>query len=71
DPDRPTRWLAGFGSAEVAPGETAEVVVELPRRAFETWDETTNSWVRAKGSYEVEAGRSIEDRRVTVTIEAP
>ncbi|MDX2873955.1 glycoside hydrolase family 3 protein [Streptomyces ipomoeae] len=68
---RNTRWLAGFGSAEVAPGETAEVVVELPRRAFETWDETTNSWVRAKGSYEVEAGRSIEDRRVTVTIEAP
>jgi beta-glucosidase len=71
DPHPPTRWLAGFGSAEVAPGETAEVVVELPRRAFETWDETTNSWVRAKGSYEVEAGRSIEDRRVTVTIEAP
>ncbi|MFE7838681.1 glycoside hydrolase family 3 protein [Streptomyces sp. NPDC057474] len=68
--NRPTRWLAGFATVAAAPGETAEAVIELPRRAFEIWDETTNSWAYVQGSYDVEAGRSIEDRRVTATIEA-
>ncbi|WP_371580608.1 glycoside hydrolase family 3 protein [Streptomyces sp. NBC_01314] len=70
DDNRPTRWLAGFATVAAAPGETAEAVIHLPRRAFEIWDETANSWAYVKGSYEVEAGRSIEDRRVTATIEA-
>ncbi|WP_200307441.1 beta-glucosidase H [Streptomyces adelaidensis] len=70
DPARPTRWLAGFATVQAAPGETTEAVVELSRRAFEIWEETSNSWVYVKGSYEVEAGRSIADRRVTATIEA-
>ncbi|KFF95647.1 beta-glucosidase [Streptomyces scabiei] len=69
DENRPTRWLAGFTTVEAAPGETKEAVVRLPRRAFEIWDEAADSWVRVGGSYEVEAGRSIADRRVTATIE--
>jgi len=68
DTDRPARRLAGFAAVEAGPGETVEAVVELPRRAFELWDETTNSWAFVKGSYEVEAGRSIADRRVAKTI---
>jgi beta-glucosidase len=67
-PSRPARWLAGFASVEAGPGERAEATVELPRRAFEVWDEATASWSYVKGSYEIEAGRSIEDRRITVTI---
>ncbi|WP_327729939.1 glycoside hydrolase family 3 C-terminal domain-containing protein [Streptomyces sp. NBC_00487] len=70
DANRPTRWLAGFATVEAAPGETTEAVIELPRRALEIWDEASNSWAYVKGSYEVEAGRSIADRRVTATIEA-
>ncbi|GGY90583.1 beta-glucosidase [Streptomyces geysiriensis] len=70
EPDacRPVRWLAGFAGAEAGPGERAEVTVELPRRAFEVWDEATGSWAFVKGSYELRIGRSIADRRITATI---
>jgi beta-glucosidase len=67
-PDRPERWLAGFAGVEAGPGETAEAVVEIPRRAFEVWDEATNSWSFVKGSYEIQVSRSITDRRLTATI---
>ncbi|GEC07710.1 beta-glucosidase [Streptomyces spinoverrucosus] len=67
DPERPARWLAGFAGVEAGPGESVEAVVELPRRAFEIWDELSNSWSFVKGSYEIQAGRSIADRRITLT----
>ncbi|MGW3034908.1 beta-glucosidase H [Streptomyces sp. NPDC001178] len=67
-PDRPARWLAGFAGVEAGPGETAEAVVEIPRRAFEVWDEETNAWSLVKGSYEIQVSRSITDRRLTATI---
>jgi beta-glucosidase len=68
DPERPARWLAGFAGVEAGPGETVEAVVELPRRAFETWDDMTNSWSFVKGSYEIQVGRSIADRRLATTV---
>ncbi|WP_030931794.1 beta-glucosidase family protein [Streptomyces sp. NRRL S-646] len=66
--DRPARRLAGFAGVEAAPGETVEAVIEIPRRAFEAWDEATNSWSFVKGSYEIQVSRSITDRRLTATI---
>ncbi|MCX4761678.1 glycoside hydrolase family 3 C-terminal domain-containing protein [Streptomyces sp. NBC_01275] len=68
DGDRPARWLAGFAGVEAGPGESAEVVVEIPRRAFEVWDEAADRWFFVKGSYEIQVGRSIADRRITATI---
>lgn len=68
DPERPARWLAGFAGVEAGPGESVDVIVELPRRAFEIWDEKANGWAFVKGSYEIQAGRSIADRRVATTI---
>ncbi|MFJ9242774.1 beta-glucosidase H [Streptomyces sp. NPDC101776] len=68
DPERPARWLAGFAGVEAGPGESVDVLVELPRRSFEIWDETANAWAFVKGSYEIQAGRSITDRRVSTTI---
>jgi beta-glucosidase len=68
DRTRPARWLAGFATVEAAPGARAEATVELPRRAFEVWDETTGTWSFVKGSYELQAGRSITDRRITAPI---
>ncbi|MEU4143828.1 glycoside hydrolase family 3 protein [Streptomyces parvulus] len=68
DPGRPARHLAGFAGAEAGPGERTEVTVELPRRAFEVWDESTGSWAFVKGSYELGIGRSIADRRITAAI---
>jgi beta-glucosidase len=69
--DRPERHLAGFAGVEAAPGESAEVTVEIPRRAFETWtggEGAEGSWSFVKGSYEIQVGRSITDRRLTATI---
>ena len=68
DAERPARRLAGFAGAVAGPGERVEVTVEIPRRAFEIWDEKTSSWSYVKGSYEIQVGRSIGDRRVTATI---
>ncbi|MQY32788.1 Beta-hexosaminidase [Streptomyces sp. RB17] len=68
DPGRPARRLAGFVSAAAGPGESVEVTVALPRRAFEIWDEEANAWAFVKGSYEITAGRSIADRRLTAPI---
>ncbi|MFG2277613.1 beta-glucosidase [Streptomyces asoensis] len=67
-PDRPVRWLAGFAAAEAGPGESAEVTVEIPARAFEVWDEADHRWSFVKGSYEIQVGRSITDRRITAAI---
>jgi beta-glucosidase len=52
----------------VREGRVAEAAVELPRRVFEVWDDTTNAWAYVKGSYEISAGRSITDRRLTAPI---
>ncbi|MEW1923952.1 glycoside hydrolase family 3 C-terminal domain-containing protein [Streptomyces sp. NPDC088360] len=68
DGDRPARWLAGFSGAEAAPGQSVEVRIELPRRAFGIWDESANSWSHQGGSYEIQVGRSIADRRLSETI---
>jgi len=68
DPDRPARWLAAFAGIEAAPGSTAEVTLELPRRAFEIWDESANAWAFVKGSYEIQVGRSITDQRLAAPI---
>ncbi|MFG2792737.1 beta-glucosidase [Streptomyces sp. NPDC048419] len=68
DPARPARRLAGFAGVQAGPGESVEAVVDLPRRAFEVWDEASGAWSFVKGSYEIQVGRSITDRRITVTI---
>ncbi|MEW2492140.1 glycoside hydrolase family 3 C-terminal domain-containing protein [Streptomyces nodosus] len=68
DAGRPARWLAGFAGVEAAPGESVEAVVELAPRAFEIWDESAGAWTRVKGAYEVAAGRSLADRRLTTTL---
>ncbi|WP_069769048.1 beta-glucosidase [Streptomyces sp. LUP30] len=67
-PERPARRLAGFAVVEAGPGESAEVAVEIPTRAFEVWDEADHRWSFVKGSYEIQVGRSIADRRITATI---
>ncbi|MFE1798991.1 glycoside hydrolase family 3 protein [Streptomyces sp. NPDC059517] len=66
-PDRPARWLAGFANVEAAPGESAHATVDLPPRAFEVWDETSDAWTPVKGTYEIEASHSLTDTRLRAT----
>lgn len=67
--ERPARWLAGFGSVEAGAGESVEVEIPLPRRAFEIWDEEKNDWAFVPGAYEVRAAHSLADTRLTTTLE--
>ncbi|MFE7389917.1 beta-glucosidase [Streptomyces sp. NPDC057582] len=66
---RPARRLAGFARVEAAPGESAEAVIELDRRAYEIWDETAYDWTLVPGMYEVQAARSLGDVRLTAATE--
>ncbi|MDX6310951.1 MAG: beta-glucosidase, partial [Streptomyces sp.] len=66
--ERPARWLAGFASVQAAPGETVLAEVVLPERAFQVWDEAASAWATVPGTYAVEAGRSVADRRVGVPL---
>ncbi|MCT4352848.1 glycoside hydrolase family 3 C-terminal domain-containing protein [Streptomyces sp. Je 1-79] len=67
--ERPARWLAGFGSVEAGAGESVEVEIPLPRRAFEIWDEERHDWASVPGAYEVGAAHSLTDVRLTATLE--
>ncbi|MGW2176710.1 glycoside hydrolase family 3 protein [Streptomyces sp. NPDC001732] len=66
---RPARRLAGFARVEAAPGESAEAVVEIERRAYEIWDEEAYDWVLVPGTYEVQAAHSLGDVRRTAVVE--
>ncbi|MGW7364727.1 fibronectin type III-like domain-contianing protein [Streptomyces sp. NPDC054841] len=67
--ERPLRRPARFATVGAAPGETADVEIALPRRAFEIWDEESGSWRFVPGSYEVQASHSLDDRRLAATLE--
>ncbi|MFI8822690.1 glycoside hydrolase family 3 protein [Streptomyces sp. NPDC053431] len=67
--ERPARWLAGFASVGAGAGENVEVTVELPRRAFEIWDEAANDWTFVSGGYEVLAAHSLADARLTARLD--
>lgn len=70
DPDRPSRWLAGFAGVCADPGEQVTVTIPMPVRTFQIW---AGGWRTVAGSYVIEAGRNVEDRPLaaTITIAAP
>ncbi|MFB0626113.1 beta-glucosidase [Streptomyces sp. AB3(2024)] len=67
--ERPACWLAAFAGVGAAPGESVEVEIPLPARAFEIWDEAARGWRRIGGTYEVRASHSYADTRLTVTLD--
>ena len=66
--DRPVRWLAGFDTVDVGPGETVTLDVPLARRSFEVWDIETQRWNLPPGNYRIRAGRSSRDLRLVASI---
>lgn len=69
DRTRPDRRLAGFAVVTAEPGAVVETRVPLPLRAFQTWGE--DGWTLRPGTYAVEVGRSVADRRLTVALDVP
>ncbi|MDQ8701213.1 glycoside hydrolase family 3 C-terminal domain-containing protein [Streptomyces sp. LHD-70] len=67
--ERPTRWLAAFAGVEAGPGESVEITVQLPRRAYEIWDEEQGTWALAEGEYEIQASRSLTDTCLTAKVD--
>ncbi|MGW0116950.1 beta-glucosidase [Streptomyces sp. NPDC003327] len=67
--ERPARLLAAFASVPAGPGETVGTTLELPRRAFEIWDEEKHGWTFVPGTYEVLVAHSLADVRLTATLE--
>lgn len=54
----PPRQLEGFQKVMLQPGQTQRVHFTLDPRAFSYWNERTNSWVVAGGTYQVLVGDS-------------
>ncbi|PRZ09502.1 beta-glucosidase [Isoptericola sp. CG 20/1183] len=67
DPARPVRWLGGFAVVDAGPGEAAEAVVTVPRRALQVWDASAG-WTTPPGTYRLRAGRSVRDLRLDVDL---
>lgn len=57
----PKKSLRAFKRISLKAGETQHVTIDLPREAFETWDETTNTMRVISGQYELMVGQSSRD----------
>lgn len=57
--ERPKHWLAGFATVEAAPGESVEVPVRIPARAFQHWQNGT--WQAEHGPFTLRIGRSLAE----------
>jgi beta-glucosidase len=67
---RPVRTLAAFAAVTAEPGESAEVRVTVPARAFARYDETAGAWVWPPGEFAVRVGRSSADLCLSVRVKS-
>ncbi|MFN2107422.1 MAG: fibronectin type III-like domain-contianing protein, partial [Candidatus Promineifilaceae bacterium] len=66
---RPDKELKGFEKVALQPGETADVTIELGRRAFAFYDPGAGDWVVEAGKFEILIGASAADIRLQGTVE--
>jgi beta-glucosidase len=65
---RPRRELAGFAKVRLGPGESTEVTVVVPARAFAFYDVTAGDWRIPSGPFAVEVARSSVDVVCSLTV---
>jgi beta-glucosidase len=65
---RATQELRGFARVSLEPGASERVTLELDDRAFAFWHVGRHDWVVEGGEFEVRAGSSSRDIRLTATI---
>ncbi|WP_329369720.1 glycoside hydrolase family 3 C-terminal domain-containing protein [Streptomyces sp. NBC_00669] len=70
-PSGGSRRLAGFATVTAEPGRSAEVVLELPLRAAQFWDEAAGGWRPAPGPFTLDAARSSADSRLSAVLSHP
>jgi len=64
--ERPARWLAGFAAVDADPGETVNVGILLPERAFQHWAD--GGWTLEAGTFTLAAGASSASLPLTGTV---
>jgi beta-glucosidase len=70
EPGRPVRTLAAFAAVTAEPGESAEVRLTVPARAFARYDETAGAWAWPPGEFAVRVGRSSADLCLSVRVKS-
>ena len=71
DADGPLKSLRAYQRVQLAPGETRQVTIDLPRERFEGWDVHTNTIRVVPGRHELMVGGSSADsqlQRLTVKV---
>ena len=66
---RAEQELRGFQRVSLAPGETRTLSLELPPGSLDRFDVATRTWVTDPGTYELRAGSSSRDIRLTAAFE--
>ena len=64
--ERPAKWLAGFAAVDADPGETVNVGILIPERAFQHWSES--GWTLEAGAFAVSAGSSSASLPLTASV---
>jgi len=65
---RPDKELKGFTKVELEPGAESEIKITLDRRAFAFYDSELRDWIVETGDFEIMAGSSSRDIRLTAII---
>ncbi|MFF9300537.1 glycoside hydrolase family 3 C-terminal domain-containing protein [Streptomyces sp. NPDC014764] len=65
---RPRRELLGHRRVSLAPGESTRLLFDLPLSVFAFWDVAVGRWRVEPGAYELLAGASSEDVRLSTTV---
>ncbi|MDR1634316.1 MAG: glycoside hydrolase family 3 C-terminal domain-containing protein [Bifidobacteriaceae bacterium] len=66
--ERAPQELRAFAVADLAPGESKELVLMLDWRAFAFWDVELDRWFVEGGDFEIRCGSSSRDIRSTATV---
>jgi beta-glucosidase len=66
---RPPRELAAFAAVTAQPGASAEVMLNVPARAFARWDSGTGGWIWPPGRFTLHVGRSSRDLRLSTAVQ--
>jgi beta-glucosidase len=68
--DRPIRELKGFAKTrDLGPGETEDIVINVPVSELRYWDKGIAGWNLEKGAYVIQSGASSRDIRLNTEIE--
>lgn len=57
--ERPRRWLAGFATTTLDPGQSRRVEIAVAARTLEYWDEVRHGWRAEPGTFRLQVGTSI------------